>query len=82
MNLLLHQTVTDCESDFVPMSDIFRNQYRNELNARNLVLTFTLLCFLVADLGLIVFMGLCRGCPCVMAHTSHLAPEIRIPHQP
>ena len=44
----------DCESDFVPMSDIFRNQYRNELNARNLVLTFTLLCFLVADLGLIV----------------------------
>lgn len=47
----------DCESDFVPMSDIFRNQYRNELNARNLVLTFTLLCFLVADLGLIVFMA-------------------------
>ena len=47
----------DCESDFVPMSDIFRNQYRNELNARNLVLAFTLLCFLVADLGLIVFMA-------------------------
>lgn len=112
----------DCESDFVPMSDIFRSQYRNELNARNLVLTFTLLCFLVADLGLIVFMAfiirrrtreiairkingatscgivgmlnsefrihpqhcrcLCRGCPGVMAHTSHLAPEIRISHQP
>ena len=47
----------DCESDFVPMSDIFRSQYRNELNARNLVLAFTLLCFLVADLGLIVFMA-------------------------
>ena len=89
----------DCESDFVPMSDIFGSQYLNELNARNLVLTFTLLCFLVTDQnqrGHILrhcrnaefrihpqhCRCLCRGCPCVMAHTSHLAPEIRIPHQP
>lgn len=47
----------ESQSHFIPLRDIFRSQYRNEFNARDLVLTFTLLCFLIADLGLIVFMA-------------------------
>lgn len=47
----------DRQGDFVPLGDIYSSMYRNELNARNLVLVFTLLCFVMADLGLIVFMA-------------------------
>lgn len=47
----------ESQSNFIPLGDIFRSQYRNEFNARDLVLAFTLLCFLIADLGLIVFMA-------------------------
>ena len=47
----------DRQGDFVPLGDIYSSMYRNELNARNLVLVFTMLCFVMADLGLIVFMA-------------------------
>ena len=47
----------DRQSDFVPLSSIYRSLYRNEFNARNLVLVFTLLCLIIADLGLIIFMA-------------------------
>jgi len=47
----------DSQSDFTALSDIFHDKYRNEYGARDLVLVFTLLCLLVADLGLIVFMA-------------------------
>ena len=47
----------DRQGDFVPLGDIYSSMYRNELNARNLVLVFTLLCFVMADPGLIVFMA-------------------------
>lgn len=45
------------QGDFVPLSDIYSSLYRNEFNARKLVLAFTLLCFVIADLGLIIFMA-------------------------
>ena len=47
----------DSQIDFTALSDIFHDKYRNEYGARDLVLVFTLLCLLVADLGLIVFMA-------------------------
>lgn len=47
----------DSQSDFTALSGIFHDKYRNEYGARDLVLVFTLLCLLVADLGLIVFMA-------------------------
>jgi len=36
---------------------VFGRMYRNEMNAQRLVFFFSLLCFLVADLGLIIFMA-------------------------
>jgi putative ABC transport system permease protein len=39
------------------MDDVFGRMYRNEMNAQQLVFFFSLLCFLVADLGLIIFMA-------------------------
>ena len=47
----------DYPADYVFMNDVFEHKYRNEMNAQNLVLIFSLLCFAVADLGLIVFMA-------------------------
>lgn len=47
----------DRESEFVPLSGIYRSLYRNEYNARELVSLFAVLCFVIADLGLIVFMA-------------------------
>lgn len=52
-----NEVYPDRRSAFVPLSDIYRSLYRNEFNARELVLVFCLLCFLIADLGLIVFMA-------------------------
>jgi putative ABC transport system permease protein len=39
------------------MNDVFGRMYRNEMNAQRLVYLFSMLCFLVADLGLIIFMA-------------------------
>jgi len=47
----------DYPDNYVFMNDVFGRIYRNEMNAKQLVYIFSLLCFLVADLGLIVFMA-------------------------
>ena len=52
-----NEVYPDSQSDFMPLSDIFLDKYRNEYGARDLVLVFAVLCLFVADLGLIVFMA-------------------------
>ena len=52
----------DRESDFVLLSEIFHDQYRNEYNARNIMMIFTALCLMVTMLGLIVFMDFIIRC--------------------
>jgi putative ABC transport system permease protein len=47
----------DYPADYKFMNDVFKKMYRNEMNAKLLVLVFSILCFAVADLGLIVFMA-------------------------
>jgi len=47
----------DYPADYVFMSDVFRDKYHNEMNAQGLVSLFSLLCFIIADLGLIIFMA-------------------------
>ena len=44
-------------TDYVFMNDIFERVYRNEINAQQLVAIFALLCLLIANLGLIVFVA-------------------------
>jgi len=48
---------SDYPADYVFMNDVFGRMYRNEMNAQRLVYIFSLLCFAVADLGLIIFMA-------------------------
>lgn len=47
----------DRQSSFEPLSEVYRSLYRNEFNARDLVLAFTFLCLVIADLGLVIFMA-------------------------
>ena len=47
----------DYPTDYIFMNDVFKLKYRNEMNAQYLVFIFSLLCFAVADLGLIVFVA-------------------------
>ena len=56
-DMVWNEVIPDYSADYVFMSDMFARTYRNELNAQRLVYIFTLLCFIVADLGLIVFMA-------------------------
>ena len=42
---------------YVFMNDVFGRVYNNEMNAQQLVYIFSLLCFVIADLGLIIFMA-------------------------
>jgi putative ABC transport system permease protein len=44
-------------ANYTFMNDVFDNMYRNEMNAQQLVHIFLLLCFAVADFGLIIFMA-------------------------
>jgi putative ABC transport system permease protein len=44
-------------ADYVFMNDVFGRMYRNEINAQRLVYVFSLLCFVIADLGLIIFVA-------------------------
>jgi putative ABC transport system permease protein len=39
------------------MNDVFKNKYHNEMNAQYLIFIFSLLCLIVADLGLIIVMA-------------------------
>ena len=47
----------DFPADYAFMNDVFGRIYRNEMNAQQLVYVFSLLCFAVANLGLIIFMA-------------------------
>lgn len=47
----------DYPANYVFMNDLFGKMYHNEMNAQQLVYIFSLLCFWMADLGLIVFMA-------------------------
>lgn len=47
----------DYPANYIFMNDVFGRMYRNEMNAQQLVCLFSLLCFGLADLGLIVFMA-------------------------
>jgi putative ABC transport system permease protein len=47
----------DYPADYVFMNDVFGRMYRNEMNAQQLVNLFSLLCLIIADLGLITFMA-------------------------
>ena len=44
-------------ADYTFMNDVFSRVYRNEMNAQQLVYTFSLLCLVVSNLGLIIFMA-------------------------
>ncbi|MDR0294838.1 MAG: ABC transporter permease [Prevotellaceae bacterium] len=47
----------DYPLNYIFMNDVFNRMYRNEINAQQLVFIFSLLCFAIADLGLIIFMA-------------------------
>ncbi len=47
----------DFPSNYSFLKDEYGRVYHNELNAQNLVLLFSLLCMLVTNLGLLVFMS-------------------------
>ena len=52
-----NEVIPDFPADYVFMNDVFGRIYRNEMNAQRLVFVFSLLCLIVADLGLIIFMS-------------------------
>ena len=56
-NRVWNEVNTGYQANYTFMSDTFGRTYRNELNAERLVYIFSLLCFIIADLGLIVFMA-------------------------
>ncbi len=47
----------DYPADYTFMNEVFNSKYHNEMNAQQLVYTFSLLCLIVANLGLIIFMA-------------------------
>jgi putative ABC transport system permease protein len=47
----------DHSADYVFMNELFENKYHNEMNAQYLVFIFSLLCLIIADLGLIIVMA-------------------------
>jgi putative ABC transport system permease protein len=52
-----NEVIPDFPADYVFMNDVFGRVYRNEMNAQRLVYIFSLLCLIIADLGLIIFMA-------------------------
>ena len=44
-------------ANYTFMNDVFNRVYRNEMNAQQLVYTFSLLCLVISNLGLIIFMA-------------------------
>ncbi len=47
----------DYPADYTFMKEVFGKIYHNEIKAGKLVALFSLLCFIIADLGLIIFMA-------------------------
>lgn len=52
-----NEVIPDFPANYVFMNDVFGRMYRNEINAQQLVYVFSLLCLIIADLGLIIFMA-------------------------
>ena len=44
-------------ANYIFMKDVFGRMYRNEMNAELLVYIFSLLCLVITDLGLIIFIA-------------------------
>ena len=51
------EVIPEFPADYTFMNDVFDRMYRNEMNAQRLVYLFSLLCLVIADLGLIIFMA-------------------------
>ena len=51
------EVIPDFPADYAFMTDVFGRMYCTEMNAQRLVYVFSLLCFAIADLGLIIFMA-------------------------
>ncbi len=56
-NQVWNEVNPDYPADYTFMNDVFYNVYRNELNAERLVYAFSLLCIIISNLGLIIFMA-------------------------
>jgi putative ABC transport system permease protein len=56
-NEVWNEVNPDYPAGYVFMNDIFNDLYRNEINAGQLVYLFSILCLVVAELGLIIFMA-------------------------
>jgi putative ABC transport system permease protein len=52
-----NEVFPDYPAGYLFMDNVFRQKYHNEMNAQQLVLIFSLLCLIIADLGLLVFMS-------------------------
>jgi putative ABC transport system permease protein len=52
-----NQLLPDYPVDYISMNDLVHRKYRNEMNAKFLVNLFSLLCLIISDLGLIVFVA-------------------------
>lgn len=56
-NRVWNEINPEYEAQYTFLHDVYDDVYRNELNAEQLVRVFSLLCFIVATLGLIIIMA-------------------------
>lgn len=56
-NTVWNQVNPDYPADYTFLQDIYNRLYRNELNAEKLTRVFSLLCLIIANLGLIIIMA-------------------------
>jgi putative ABC transport system permease protein len=52
-----NEVIPDYPADYIFMKDLMHRLYYNEMNAKSLVNIFSLLCLIISDLGLIVFVA-------------------------
>ena len=52
-----HDVFPDYPVDYMFMNDVLQRKYHNEMNAQYLIFIFSLLCLIIADLGLIIVMA-------------------------
>jgi putative ABC transport system permease protein len=52
-----NEVYPDYRANYVFMNELFGRTYQNEVNAQRLVYIFSLLCLVIADLGLVIFMA-------------------------
>ncbi len=61
-NRVWNEINPDYPDDYVFMQDIYAQIYHNEMNAEALIRIFSLLCLIIANLGLIIFMAFIIKC--------------------